>query len=103
MKIIRKRLFLVTLILSVAVIGAFGLAVYSLNSAHSAASHDRMTICQAQNNSNKALREVLELAEQLVRKARHIPPRVRLRSVAFYEKALSFVRPLDCKTVSSND
>jgi hypothetical protein len=55
LKILRKRLFVVTIIFSVAVIASFVLAVYSFYSAHSAASHDRLTICRAQNNSDKAL------------------------------------------------
>jgi hypothetical protein len=101
LKILRKRLFVVTIIFSVAVIASFVLAVYSFYSAHSAASHDRLTICRAQNNSDKALREVLQLAEKLVRKTHNLPPHERLRSVEFYEKALSFVKTIDCRAVSS--
>lgn len=106
-RIIRKRLFLATVGMSVCVVSAFALAAYSFSVAHSNAqdirqrqAHDRLVLCRAQNSSNMALRRILVLAQTLVRKAKNIPPKEQLRSVEFYEQALSFVHSLDCDRIT---
>lgn len=106
-RIIRKRMFLATVGMSICVLAAFGLAAYSFSVAHSNAqdisqrtARDRLVLCHAQNSSNMALRRILVLAEKLVKKAKNIPPKEELRSVAFYRQALSLVHSLNCDQIT---
>lgn len=101
--IIRKKLFLSTVLLSLTLVASFALAAYAITVAHSNAAdiaaraiHDRVVLCNAQNDSNEAVRKVLLLAQQLVRKAKHVPPKERLRGVDFYNRALRLVPPINC-------
>lgn len=107
LRVLRRRLFIITVSLSVAVILAFALAAIALTITHRNARNQtlnaqqaRLSLCQVQNRSNMALREVLLLAQKLVKKAKHVPPYERLRSVQFYAEALRLVPHVNCRKLT---
>jgi hypothetical protein len=97
-RIIDRRPFLITVTLSVLVIGSFVLAAASFYRAHESANRDRLTLCRAQNQSNEALRKVLLLAR--ASGGRERTPEQQARADAFFRTALSQVRFINCGAVS---
>lgn len=107
LRVIRRRLLLTTVTLSVAVVVAFALAAAAFTIGHRNASNAteqsnqaRFALCQVQNRSNKALRAVLLLAQKLVKKTRNIPPKEKLRGVQFYGEALRLVPHVNCRKLT---
>lgn len=102
----QRRLLRWTVVLSVAVVAAFGLAAWSFVLAHQNAvernrqtTHDNIVLCDAENRSSVALRRVLLLALHLAQTTPRIAPGDRKRAVAFYREALSFTAPLNCNQI----
>lgn len=94
---IRKKMFWVTAILSLAVMLAFSLAAYSFKSSHDAAKRERKILCNAQNNSNDALRKVLLLAQSLAVARKGQTADERTAAADFYGRALQLVGHVPCQ------
>lgn len=96
-KVIRLRLALITSILSVAVLVSFCLAAWSFVVVHDTAMRQRSILCNAQNQSNHALRSVLLLAEGLAASNKRVTPEERVVAADFYKRALHLVDPVPCQ------
>lgn len=95
LRIIRLRMFVITVILSCAILGAFILATWALESSHTQAVEQRKAICQATNNSNVVLRNILAFAEQIALK-KATDPKQTHDIHAFYNHAFSLIPPIAC-------
>lgn len=96
-RLIRRKLFWTTMFLSAAVIASFTLTAYSFKSNHDSATRERRLICDAQNNSNNAVRRVLLLAQQIAKTRKDRTPEERAAAADFYKRALRLVGPVPCQ------
>lgn len=84
--------------LSVLVVAAFVLASVAFFRGHQNASHDRATLCHAQNAATRAVRSILLLAQASTRPT---SPQRAKEAADFYRRALAEVKPIDCSTVAN--
>ena len=96
-QILRMRLFVITVVLSIGMAFALALAAWSLAVSHNASVDKRNLICNSQNKANDAIRRVLILAANISAARKDGTENQKISSANFYRRALKLVTHVPCK------
>jgi hypothetical protein len=94
--VIRKKMFIITVLVSILFIASFVLVAYSLKTAHDQNAQRTIELCQQQNQSNLALRKILRLAQGAAKHSKDATPNQKKEAAKFYRRALVLAAPVNC-------